>query len=225
MKHLHMIRMELDTRGVGRYRQLPARVTDIDYRVHAVLKGLFQDKAPRPFFIAKNTSSFIVVLGYSLSDAETLTDIASLADPEALGVLNQGTLVSKLMPLIPEGKQVRFDVRLQPTYHSFDTRDQDAFYAPGIEAESREDAYAQWTTKKLSVDGAVSVPMAHVTGWDLTTRERRAGRSMKRHTLPEAHVCGVLRVEDPKAFTGLLAAGIGRGRGFGFGMLRLSPAL
>jgi CRISPR system Cascade subunit CasE len=41
---------------------------------------------------------------------------------------------------------------------------------------------------------------------------------------PDAVLAGQLRVTDPKAFTQLLASGVGRHRAFGFGLLLLRSA-
>ena len=42
---------------------------------------------------------------------------------------------------------------------------------------------------------------------------------------PDALLVGSLKVEDPGAFTALLARGLGRHRAFGFGMLRVGSAV
>jgi CRISPR system Cascade subunit CasE len=56
------------------------------------------------------------------------------------------------------------------------------------------------------------------------TLRRDKSRRLRSVEGPDASFSGVLVVEDPEKFAGLLAHGVGRHAAFGYGMLLLRPA-
>jgi len=83
---------------------------------------------------------------------------------------------------------------------------------------TREAVYADWLAARLKGVATLEpkVSMAHF-------ERRRAARQSYAPEGPEATLQGNLMVEDPVAFTALLAKGIGRHKAYGFGMLLLRP--
>lgn len=235
---LHIVRMELFRDGLLDYNQV-RNGADLDYRVHAVQEALFQGQGLRPFHPIRTDMVTVPVIGYSDKSADQLLELVDLADPEPFSVLVEGSLVSRPMPKLREGRALHFMIRATPTRRYNDEqgrriRDLDiflrAFNLSGVERLSettfvdhegqvvdRHGVCLKWLQERMS---GVDVQDLVIASWDHTTRVRKAGR----HCLPEALLEGTLVVDDPDAFQSFLAKGIGRSLGFGYGMVRLSAA-
>jgi CRISPR system Cascade subunit CasE len=92
---------------------------------------------------------------------------------------------------------------------------------------SRAQIYTAWAQAQLDHTHAVRVTAIRLAGFRLTRQMRRPQTMLgqaKQFTRPQAVLTGTLIVQNPDAFTALLAHGIGRHRAFGYGMLLLRPA-
>lgn len=91
------------------------------------------------------------------------------------------------------------------------------------EWEAREQAYREWFLGQLNrhATGAAELTDFALESFRRARLYRRGGGPS---TAPDCVLTGRLRVQDPEAFLGLLARGVGRHRAFGYGMLRVRPA-
>lgn len=212
---------------------------DLGYALHALLRAVFGDLAPKPFVLLRDPARPARLLAYSAhEETELRLQAAGLAEPAALAALGGlERLAAKRMPeRFPAGHRLGFTVRVRPTVrrdHDGDrrkVREMDAFLAavegsaPG-EGPSRGEVYEAWLERRMTEGGAALEQVA-LEGFGLSQAQRRdASRALRlRTSSPEATFSGVLRVADPERFAASLARGVGRHRAFGFGMLLLRPA-
>ena len=95
---------------------LPPRITDGGYMLHAVLRALFGDAAPRPFVARDDRARRLTLLGYAAADHRELADRArALADPLAVSAIDLESICSKPMPTAwRSGAVYRFEARVCP---------------------------------------------------------------------------------------------------------------
>jgi CRISPR system Cascade subunit CasE len=241
---LTMLQAEPDLARLVRWADghglMPSRAEgDVGYALHALLRAVFGDLAPKPFVLLRDPARPARLLAYSTHEETALRlQAASFAEPSALAAFGGlDRLAAKRMPeSFPEGHRLGFIVRVRPTIRRDrdgdrnKTREVDAFLAaveglPPGEGPSRGDVYKAWLLRRMSEGGAGLEQMA-LDGFHLGEAQRRdAARVLRlRRAMPEATFSGVLRVTESAAFSALLARGVGRHRAFGFGMLLLRPA-
>lgn len=98
----------------------------------------------------------------------------------------------------------------------------------------RDRTYIEWLAERLAA-GRGSGPIVQLLADSVRVEAYRSVRMLRRPagkagrrsarwlTRPDVRFTGLLDVVDPKAFSALLASGVGRHCGFGFGMLLLKP--
>ena len=111
-------------------------------------------------------------------------------------------------------------------------RFEEPFARSAWEWTDRERVYGEWLARELQAggerekDGPPAASLVdgslHLESFRRARMHRRGGGRIER---PDALLVGSLKVEDPGAFTALLARGLGRHRAFGFGMLRVGSAV
>ncbi len=99
----------------------------------------------------------------------------------------------------------------------------------------RDRVYIEWLAERLAARPEKAPTVRLLTG-SVQVESYRSARLLRRPrgangrrspqwlTRPDVRFNGLLDVVDPKAFSALLATGVGRHCGFGFGMLLLRPA-
>jgi len=239
---LHLVSFDLDPAGVfgwSRARRLQELDGDLGYAVHATLKAVFQDRAPRPFRVVRYRPRSLHVLAYSVHTAATLSEHArAFAAPEAFGACRWSDVVSKPMPTrFAAGQRLGFEVRACPVRRiaqrgplKRERAEVDAFLARSWEAGDapvdRETVYRDWVAEELKRSEAATVAGLRVASWTRVELHRQDhGEPRHAHSLqrPDVLVDGELVVESPAGFARLLARGLGRHRAFGFGMVLLRP--
>ncbi len=131
----HLVQLQFDAGGLAgleRRRGLTSgrHPVDTSYLVHCALVELFQQQAPKPFWVvesdARNGAAvsstgpppgrFITVLAYASLEAAALHELAKgFAGPAAYNLLRWDRFVSKPMPdVYPEGMRLGFEVRVCP---------------------------------------------------------------------------------------------------------------
>jgi CRISPR system Cascade subunit CasE len=247
---LHMVRLDPDLARAARWgatQGLTSPGADDGYLWHALLKAAFGDLAPKPFRLVEPAGGAgrPYFIGYARADAGALRAHAeAFADPAVVPAVGLESLAVKAMPVaFPAGARLGFDVRLRPTVRQ--TRDGDrtrkreidvflqvASRDPAAPKPDRLAVYAEWLAGQMAAGGV------RLDGVSLTAQRRArilrrsriaedGARRLEAHGRqgggPDIVMAGDLVVEDPAAFAGLLARGVGRHRAFGFGMLLLKP--
>lgn len=248
-----LVQLRLDARRLAifaRERRMGSGDEDEGYLVHSVLRELFGQGAPSPFFTSPGRGGHLVVLGYSTRPSGELLDHArQFANPDVMACLVAESLASKAMPTTwAPGQRVGFHVRVTPVQRqsqAFPGRVQkgeevDSFLVACWKAGhdghgrpvpvDREAVYRRWLVEELARrEGAELVeeggrPLLRLTGFQRSRVVRRnAERQASVVERPDVTFEGELRVTDSERFRALLARGVGRHRAFGFGMLRLVP--
>lgn len=233
---LHMIRLVPQIRHLTQWAEdqglrLRNVEDDLGYALHALLKAAFGDKAPRPFVFRATRTGF-ELLGYSAHDKAALAQHASaFASPEVAEAVGLGSIAGKMMPdTFSTGARLGFLVRARPTIRTDRAGDRkavaerDAYRPEAPAGTTRAQTYADWLSARLSGGGARAEMNDLEAYRSLPVLRRDASRALRRVDGPEAMLTGVLVVEEPEKFAGLLAGGVGRHAAFGFGMLLLRPA-
>jgi CRISPR system Cascade subunit CasE len=229
--------------SLARDRRLPLREVDTGYVVHALLRGLFGDRAPQPFVLLPPKGRSLPVLGYSAEDAEALRRHAEeFAGPELHAAVDWSRFAAKAMPTAwSSGRRLGFELHACPTVrmskagpHNAAGAEVDVFLARCWRAASaetpidREAVYREWLAQQLDRRGGVRLVGASVAGFQVerVLRRTQAVEGQRKSRLPrkpEVTFEGELEVTDGGAFVALLRRGIGRHRAFGFGMLLVRP--
>lgn len=186
------------------------------------------------------------IYAYSRLDAVALRDAASAyALPEASAVCDLNQLASKAMPeQWRAGRRVGFEVRVRPVGRLLKPlpaagggfpkgAEVDAFLIealrgfPACDAaeanmlgagRTREAVYTDWLAHRLK-SAATLQPGVRLSRF----QRLRVARKSRSPEGPDAILQGDLVVDDPVAFQGLLAQGVGRHKAYGYGMLLLRP--
>jgi CRISPR system Cascade subunit CasE len=213
---------------------------DAGYALHALLRTAFGSLAPKPFWYRGAREG---LLAFTTHDPESLRQNAALAPPEVAAVLGLdagvGTsgLIFRRYPTIWEtGYQLNFEVRMRPVVRVRDGAERDVFQLQaekqptGAAMLTRASVYSEWLRQQLLRHEAAKLVTADLTQFRLTSVLRQTvpqadgSRTRGLVTGPEAVLIGRLEVDNPGAFSSLLARGIGRHRAFGFGLLLLRPS-
>lgn len=244
---LHMVQISFDAgrlAELGRRLGLSLRHTDPSYLVHCALGTLFQEQAPKPFWIdggqRLEQGRLLRVLSYAAVDGETLRELArGFCPPDAFETVRWDYVASKPMPdVFPRGMQLGFEARVCPVvrkhaagarWHAGQEIDVflDKAWSGAEEPVDREGVYRAWLSAAVERQGGAQLVNVGLGSFTLERMLRRTQGAPRRQTAvmrPDATLRGVLRVEDEGLFRELLRRGIGRHRSFGFGMLRLRRA-
>ena len=237
-----MTRIALDSKGVFRLPSmlhLPRYKNDKGYLVHCLLKILFGDDAPQPFFIENDYGRRMTVLGYTSTNPDELKHEASAtADPEIYNIVDWKGLSSKEMPASwATGQRYGFQVRACPVIRKASAgpnfkkgAEVDVFLDACWQAKNdgenvdREEVYVNWLRKQLIQHGEVELVSAGMLAFKrspLLRRNHQPKRTSHFCDRPDVLITGTLQVGDEVAFRQLLKRGIGRHRSFGFGMIML----
>lgn len=248
MSALQMLRLLPDMAALARWVAATgqrALQDDTGYALHAVLRAALGELAPKPFALLERPGS-LQLIGYTQRTVEELDRAlaqAETSDPGAalaLGLARPGSVLIKPIPHDwRSGERMSFEVRVAPVVRS---RQQPGAGYPEIDAAfhpdfagavpgDREAAHRCWLARELARDGAAALLSNRTVGFRLAPIARRSaradGRSGPRPSraglLPDLTVRGQLQVNDPLAFTAVLARGLGRHRSFGYGCLLLAP--
>lgn len=236
--NLNMIRLDPDVARVTRWASSEGLGRDDDYAWHAILKAGFGEHAPRPFRILERQGRPAQLLGYASADRDELaTHAQTFADPAALDALRLDTLAVKRLPEFKPGTRLGFEVRVRPVVRQKTddkNRERDAFLVAierrKVETGSdvvtldRQDVYRDWVAEQLANGGTTVLSMVNHALRRRKAERRKSDRGFERFDGPDVVVKGAMIVEDAKAFTAMIARGVGRHRAFGFGMILLFPA-
>jgi CRISPR system Cascade subunit CasE len=190
--------------------------------VKTILTEGFAGAVIRPWRILGQHGQHLTVIGYTEGlDADGLRQRLSLALP----ALQSAVSVAGSAPLaIPQaGQRYRFRLRCVPLISVTGARTRDAYTYECNKAGSavgidRAAVYADYLQERVAGSSLADISL---DGFQLSSMVRRQQQGWKTGRFPLAELSGVLTVDDPAAFLGPLANGIGRMRAYGFGLLRL----
>ncbi len=208
---------------------------DLGYGVHAWMRAAFGPLAPKPWRLFHGPGRPTRILGYAGVDAKALRGQADdFAPPSVLNVIPSADgIASKPMPTWQSGRRLSFELQTSPVGRQSRTGiEKDIFL---LEADKhpdrslqREEVYKDWALERLEEHNAAHVQHIHMTRFRLIRLLRRTtktsqGRRHQHLVRPLVQLRGELIVQNPEAFTTLLAHGVGRHRAFGHGMLLVGP--
>lgn len=232
MSALHLLRLPVKTRGFVEWaleleKAYPGTTTggggrprdaDPGYALHALMTGLFGGESPRPFRPPplgrrerrrtagppeSPSESRLEIWGYARRPADSLRELAKLADEDLSALVDWERFRSKPMPAAwPEGARLRFELRACPVKRRLAKRpltvrrgggakavvlddgrrhEMDAYQLAAARAAengdpppARGEVYAQWLADRFAADGR-GAPQAAALDWD-EARERHAVR-------------------------------------------------
>lgn len=228
MSPLHLIRMTFDPAALAAFAAKQGLLDDSDlgYILHAWLRALFGDNAPKPFRQMPRSQD---VLGYARGDAAVLLNhLHAFADPSAYAAL-VGTVQSKPMPASWQtGQRVHLEATACPVSR-VDQTEKDIYLRnldrSGDATPPRAEVYRHWFEKQC--DGALALESLTVAGMQsrrpLVRRSRASGNRLVTVERPWVAFSGNAHIQDGARFADLLARGVGRHRAFGVGMILLAP--
>jgi CRISPR system Cascade subunit CasE len=251
---LLMLRLLPDLAALGRWVAASGQRAlrdDIGYALHAALRAILGELAPKPFALLQRPGS-VQLIGYStqaVAALQSALDMAAISDPSAAAALGLQSSAGALIKSMPQawqaGQLMSFEVRVAPVVRSRVAGGQvgaaggaypeiDAAWHPdfaGATPGDRQAAHARWLARELARGGAATLLAHRAVAFALSPMARRSQlgcsgggrRSTHQGLLPDLTVRGQLRVDDPSAFPQLLMRGLGRHRSFGFGCLLLAP--
>ncbi len=242
---LTLLRLQPDLQALLRWaaatRQSALR-DDAGYLLHGAMQAALGDLSPQPFVLRRRAGA-AELLGYTQADPGALRRAQQLppADAQAAAALGLDGLSMHALPADwRAGERLSFEVRVAPVVRSRNARpgavaEVDAAWHPSYAQDHPGDrvaAYGRWLARELARGEA-----ARLNDWQMHTfvlariarRGQRAdgderSRGLAHGLLPDLTARGELVVQQPAAFTALLARGLGRHRAFGYGCLLLAPA-
>jgi len=238
---LYLVRLPFDAPMLLRFARehgIGADDETLGYLLHAWLKALFGEHAPKPFRYReqrhRNTDAIVAaprdVLAYSALSHDALLEHARLfASPLAWAALDEAGVASKCMPKEwRAGQRLRMEVLACPVSRK-DDEEKDIYLRvlerEGDSAPSRAEVYRRWFQSQWH--GSVSFESIEMVGMvarsRLLRRARNDGNRLRVVERPQATFLAQAVIENPMRFVSLLARGIGRHRAFGFGMVLLAP--
>jgi len=241
---IHLVKVPLRAHKLvafARSRGLPVREFDEGYVAHAVMRELWQERAPAPFAL-RGQGGVLEAWGYAPVDASALAQgVHASRDPAIAGTLGRiEDIESREVPRIGPGRPIGFVVRACPVVRLASARnghragaEVDAFLARCFTVEkgvslSREAVYREWLERALSRPEtgvrARRVGVAAMSRIRLLRRTHGASRATRTVERPDVTFEGEAVVEDADLLLKYLAHGVGRHRAFGFGALMLTPA-
>ncbi len=243
MPDLHLWRLPIDLAAlarIAREQRIPASDEDHGYTVHALLKALYGDDAPKPWrFQAERR----LLWAYAPCTLEAGKASSDLADPLYHRAVDWEGAASKPMPMLARGRCVAFDLRACPVVRHGGRRGKDKASEhdyllwrarrDGVEPRELDPrvVYGEWLCERAwepEDAGAELLPDQVAVVGRRKPMERGAnawrGREERRMRLPDVTFAGALTVTSAEAFQRFLARGMGRHRAFGYGMLLLRPS-
>lgn len=245
---IFLVRLVLDRRAVLRIgvRHRLGQAADEGALLHAGLAQLFAQSTERAQ-VPLLTFAIDDMLAASLQQPDRLFLLGYSAAPrerllETMGPAREQLLLqceAREMPFLERGRRLGFRTRVCPVVRTRQEgrrelaldqhgrrrhREMDVFVHATLrqpaEEPSREAVYVHWLRRQLERARASSLEAACLSEFRREVMRRRTAARIER---PNAVLQGTLLVDDPAAFTQLLARGVGRHRAFGFGMLLLRP--
>lgn len=249
MNAFYLVRVPIDLKRLERWADERARTRrrnahiriDRGRAVHHLLTEVFGRQAIKPFRLMVAPGHVTGNLyAYTNKDREELRDAAAnFALPDHLEVLDSDGILTKPMPIKwPEGQRLGFEVQARPVRRvsrSFRTSkgglvgdkgkagstELDAFLLEALRNPemrlTRKEIYMGWLQEQLDE----AADLDRVESRLMRFQRVRVARGNKMVEGPQALFRGVLKVNDPSAFAGLLRRGVGRHRAYGYGMLLL----
>jgi len=233
---LHMLELPLDPDALIRFAQDHGvnrnRDEDLGYALHAWLKALLNDMAPKPFRLLTGRQPRL--LGYTTHTGEALLEHAlTYASPQSSAVSDLHNLANaKPMPTVwRSGRELGFEVLLCPTSrlhgaekdryrHLLEHRDTHPVSEQSDQTPpTREAVYRAWLMEQMGQTARLK--SAHMERFQFVSQYRKGLK--KKLDRPQALFRGILEVQDSSGMNSLLSRGIGRHRAFGYGMLLLRP--
>lgn len=242
---LTLLRLRPDLQALARWaagtRQRALR-DDAGYLLHGAMRAALGELAPQPFVLRRRGDE-AELLGYTGAEPAALRRALQLApaDAQAAAVLGLGDVSMSTLPADwRPGERLSFEVRAAPVVRSRSAQpgavvEVDAAWHDSFAQDrpgDRVGAYGRWLARELARDGAARLCDWQMQAFALTPMARRGQRvggddrprGLARGLLPDLTARGELEIEQPDAFSALLARGLGRHRAFGFGCLLLAPA-
>ncbi|MDA0814703.1 MAG: type I-E CRISPR-associated protein Cas6/Cse3/CasE [Verrucomicrobia bacterium] len=216
-------------------RQLLSPDGDFGYAFHALLAAAFNGNAPSPFRYMDEQG----LLAYSNESESAVRERITHSSGEARKALGLDTLRVRPFPIDwQSGKRLAFEVLVRPIIRTKAGKERDLYqYRMEQRAEdsadekpSREAIYRHWVAERFAGDNAAKLLSASMHGFALRRVIRRVksdeagARKPRSINGPDAMFRGELEIDNPIAFSQMLAHGIGRHRAFGYGMLLLKPS-
>lgn len=250
----YMVQLWLDARkltALGKMLHLPLKTVSNNYLVHCGISELFQEQAPKPFYVEDNHRTmahyngkdrFIRVLGYSALDKNSLQNLArGFASPAVYEICDWDRTASKPMPdQFPDGMRIGFELRACPVVRKASAgpkwregQELDVFLSKVWELDDdsvpvdREETYAKWLTEYFDRDGSAKIMDVGMKQFSIARMSRRThskNRKVKTIQRPDVTLTGTMEIKDGESFKALLKRGIGRHKSFGFGMLKVRRA-
>jgi CRISPR system Cascade subunit CasE len=241
---IHLVKVPLRAHKLvafARSRGLRVREFDDGYVAHAVMRELWQERAPAPFAL-RGHGSLLEAWGYTPVAASVLAQGArAWREAAVVGTLGRiEDIESREVPRIGRGRPVGFVVRACPVVRLASARnghragaEVDAFLGrcfavPKDVLLSREAVYREWLERTLSRPETGVAPqrvgVAAMSRARLLRRTHGAGRTTHTVERPDVTFEGEMVVEDGDLLLKYLAHGVGRHRAFGFGAMMLTPA-
>ncbi len=244
---LHLVRLPLAPSRLHRWaaeRGLAGRHgIDEGQALHHLLGETFGPGALQPFrLFPASRGGMASLYAYSATEPDALRDVAILAPPEHLAVVDPARLDWRPAPSLRAGRRVGFDVRLRPVVRLLRPlsvkhpkaqtltkgAEADAFYVQRLrddpageagEGPAREEVYLEWLAARLGGAAELDRSACRLAAFHRTP-VARGGRTLEG---PDATIHGTLVVVDAAEFADLLTRGVGRHRAYGYGMLMLRP--
>lgn len=238
MTQMFMIELQPDTETLLRFLHSQAldsaRDEDLGYGVHVWLRAAFGPLAPQPWRLLQDSRRPPRVLGYSQHPAERLRQhMDEFADPATHAVCPTQSIAGRAMPSWRAARRLGFELLACPVGRKSGTKiEKDVFLIRADKDDTntlrRDVVYSDWARERIEREGAASVTAMRLAGFRLIKQMRRDHTSstaggLRQIVRPQALLRGQLMVQEPHAFSRLLARGIGRHRAFGYGMLLLRP--
>lgn len=231
MSSLYLVRIPVDRPRLLRFA-FGCGITHEDetlgYTLHAWLRALFGDKAPKPFRYFERRGE---LLGYAAHGASALLEHAqAFATPTAWSALDVEGVMSKPMPTSwRTGQRLRLEVLTCPVSRK-DNEEKDVYLRVldrlSNGAPTRAEVYRAWFTRQWG--NCLRFERIELLGMSarsrLLRRARNGNNRLRIVERPQALFAAEGEIVDSEGFRGLLARGIGRHRAFGFGMILVGPA-
>lgn len=215
---------------------------DVGRALHHLLCESFPTGALQPFrlFVPSRQQCGTLYAYTATSEAALRSCFHACASPEAADILEMQALATRPLPTSWQaGARYGFDIRLRPVVRLAKDittpqavwkrhAEVDAWFARKLRCSdadrhalpTRDEVYLDWLANLMAP--AACLERDHTRIAQLHHRDIVRGRTTRKGVDIVVH--GTFAVRDPKAFSRILARGIGRHRAYGYGMVLLRPA-